>query len=248
MHTQRYLASKQGEFVGKRLELSGLKKNGEEFPVELSISPIENGEGILFVGCLRDLTERNALRAAQDELARTARIVATSEIAASLAHEIDQPLSAIVVNAATGLRWLERSTANFDEVRATLKRIVNDGRHASEVISGIRSMFIRDVQERSLQDINELILAVLTIVGGEVEVLAGHSTHDRNRQSVRVLSNPRTQQSGKHAGFPRSVAIDEPAARSNQSRLGHGTEQRLRRQLRQSLAGEGHRIRFSLFA
>jgi PAS domain S-box-containing protein len=166
---RRYLASKQGEVVGKRLELSGLKKNGEEFPVELSISRIEDGESILFVGCLRDLTERDALRAARDELARTARIVATSEIAASFAHEIDQPLSAIVVNAGTGLRWLERPIPNLDEVRASLKRIVNDGRHASEVIAGIRSMFTRDVQERPLQDLNELILAVLTIVRGEVE-------------------------------------------------------------------------------
>jgi PAS domain S-box-containing protein len=166
---RRYLASKRGKVVGKRLELSGLKKNGEEFPVELSISPIEDGESILFVGCLRDLTEHNVLRAARNELARTARIVATSEIAASFAHEMAQPLSAIVVNARTGLQWLERPTPNLDEVRAALKRIVNDGRHASEVITGIRSMFTMDVRERPLQDINELILAVLTIVGGEVE-------------------------------------------------------------------------------
>jgi PAS domain S-box-containing protein len=166
---RRYLASKQGEVVGKRLELSGLKKNGEEFPVELSISSIKDGDGIVFVGCLRDLTERNALRAARDELARTTRIVATNEIAASFAHEIDQPLSAIVVNAGTGLQWLERPTPNLDEARATLKRIVNDGRNASEAIAGIRSMYTTDFEEMPLQDINELILAVLTIIRGEVE-------------------------------------------------------------------------------
>jgi len=61
---QRYLETGQGTVLGKRIELSGLRKNGDELPVELSISPIHDHESILFVGFLRDLTERNVLRLA----------------------------------------------------------------------------------------------------------------------------------------------------------------------------------------
>ena len=62
---QRYLESRQGDVLGRRIEVSGIRKNGEEFPVELSISPIQDGVRILFVGCLRDLTERHALHLAR---------------------------------------------------------------------------------------------------------------------------------------------------------------------------------------
>jgi PAS domain S-box-containing protein len=65
---RRYLESGQGEILGRRIEVSGLRKNGEEFPVELSISPPQEGERILFAGCLRDITERNALHLARVEL------------------------------------------------------------------------------------------------------------------------------------------------------------------------------------
>lgn len=61
---QRYLETGQGKVLGRRIELSGLRKNGDEFPVELSISPIQDHESILFVGFLRDLAERNVLRLA----------------------------------------------------------------------------------------------------------------------------------------------------------------------------------------
>src|SRR6516225_2627565 len=95
---RRYLESGKGKVLGKRIEVSGLRKNGEEFPVELSISPIQDRENILFVGFVRDITERNALRLARLELARVQRRMAMGQIAASIAHEITQPLAAIIAN------------------------------------------------------------------------------------------------------------------------------------------------------
>jgi two-component system sensor kinase FixL len=166
---RRYLESGKAAVIGRRIEVSGLRKNGEEFPVELSISPIQDGESILFVGCLRDITEHNALRLARLELARVTRKMAIGETVASIAHEIAQPLAAITANGNAALRWLGRTTPNLDEARAALKGIVADSHRAGEVINGIRSLFKMDVQAKAPQDINDLIREVLALVHGEVE-------------------------------------------------------------------------------
>lgn len=155
--------------MGRRTEVFGTRKNGEEFPVELSISPIQDGESILFVGYLRDISDRNALNFARIELARVKRMMAMGEMAASIAHEINQPLAAIAANASAGLRWLAAATPDLDEASNALTDIVNDARRASEVIGGIRLMFKKDNQATALEDVNELIREVLTLVRNEVE-------------------------------------------------------------------------------
>ena len=166
---RRYLESGKGEVVGRRIEVSGLRKNGQEFPVELSISPIQDRENILFVGFLRDITENHALRLARAELGRVTRRMAMGEMAASIAHEIKQPLAAIAANGNAGLRWLTGVTPDIERARAILKRIVSDTQHASEVIDSIRSMFKNEGQAKTLQDVNELIREALTLVRTEVE-------------------------------------------------------------------------------
>jgi PAS domain S-box-containing protein len=167
---RRYLESGKGEVIGRRIEVSGLRKNGEEFPVELSISPIQDRENILFIGFLRDITERRALRLARAELARVTRRMAMGEMAASIAHEIKQPLAAIAANGNAGLRWLASdATPDIERARAILKHIVNDTHRASEVIDGIRLMFKNEGQAKTLQDLNELIREALTLVRVEVE-------------------------------------------------------------------------------
>jgi len=166
---RRYLESGKGEVVGRRIEVSGLRKNGEEFLVELSISPIQDRENILFIGFLRDITELQALRLARAELGRVTRRMAMGEMAASIAHEIKQPLAAIAANGNAGLRWLTRATPDIERACDVLKRIVSDTQHASEVIDGIRSMFKNEGQAKTMQDVNELIREALTLVRTEVE-------------------------------------------------------------------------------
>jgi PAS domain S-box-containing protein len=166
---RRYLESGKGEVVGRRIEVSGLRKNDEEFPVELSISPIQDREEILFIGFLRDITESHALRLARAELGRATRRMAMGEMAASIAHEIKQPLAAIAANGNAGLRWLTSATPDIESARSVLKRIVRDTQHASEIIDSIRSMFKNEGQAKTVQDVNELIREALTLVRAEVE-------------------------------------------------------------------------------
>jgi PAS domain S-box-containing protein len=166
---RRYLETGRGEVLGRRVEVSGVKKNGDEFPLELSISPVLDDGRIVFVGCLRDISDRNALRLARADLARVRQKMAMGEMAASIAHEIKQPLAAIATNANAGLRWLRTLEPDLAEARVALKRVVDDCHRADEVINGIRTMFRKDIPVMVPQDINELVREVLSLVRGEVE-------------------------------------------------------------------------------
>jgi signal transduction histidine kinase len=104
----------------------------------------------------------------QLELARVARLTAAGAMTASIAHEINQPLAAIVSNGSAGLHWLRKVPPNFREVETTLKQIVSDGNRASEVIGSIRLMFKADGQVKALVDVNDLIRQTLTLVRAEL--------------------------------------------------------------------------------
>jgi signal transduction histidine kinase len=101
------------------------------------------------------------------ELARVTRLTTMGEMAASIAHEVNQPLSAIVTSGNAGLRWLAHATPNLDEVQAALQRVVRDGRRASEIVGSVRAMF-KDVQERAPLEINGLVEDVVGLLRSEL--------------------------------------------------------------------------------
>jgi signal transduction histidine kinase len=117
----------------------------------------------------RELAEQARKVATQAELARVARLTTMGEMTASIAHEINQPLAAIVANANAGLRWLANAAPDLDETQAALKRIVNEGHRASEVIGSIRAMFKKDDQDKTPLDVNELIREILALMHGQLE-------------------------------------------------------------------------------
>jgi C4-dicarboxylate-specific signal transduction histidine kinase len=127
----------------------------------------------LFIATAIDITARKRaednLGSAQAEFAQIARMTTMGEMTASIAHEINQPLAAIVANGNAGLRWLANATPDIDEVRATLKRIVSDGHRAGRVISGVRTMFKKGGQGRAAVDVNDVVREVLALVRGELE-------------------------------------------------------------------------------
>jgi signal transduction histidine kinase len=104
---------------------------------------------------------RSVMKQRQD---REGRQIAMDVMAASIAHEINQPLGAMVTNANAALRWMANATPDLDEVRAALERIVKDGQRANQVIGGIRSMFKKDIHGRARLSINDLVREVATMI------------------------------------------------------------------------------------
>ena len=101
-------------------------------------------------------------RNTMSELTHVNRVATVGQLSASIAHEIRQPLAAILANAQAAVRWLEK--ANVKEVLESLNGIVSEGHRASDIITNLRAMFKHDEQEKTLVDINKLVLSVLALV------------------------------------------------------------------------------------
>ncbi len=128
--------------------------------------------GIEFVGAVTDITARKRaeeeLHEAQANLAHITRVTALGELAASIAHEVSQPLAAIVTNAAACLRWLDRETPNLEEARGTVRSIINDGSRAGEVIQRVRALVNKTAGQKVPLHINEVVDEVITLVQHEL--------------------------------------------------------------------------------
>jgi signal transduction histidine kinase len=127
-----------------------------------------SGNLVRFVGSTTDTTERKraeeALRQAQADLAYMNRVSTMSELAASLAHEIKQPIAAAVTDANTCLRWLSRERPDIEEARQTAARMVKDATRAADIISRIRMLFKKGIAERELVDVNEVVREMILLL------------------------------------------------------------------------------------
>jgi C4-dicarboxylate-specific signal transduction histidine kinase len=109
---------------------------------------------------LAEVLARNSMA----ELTHLNRVSTVGELSASIAHEVNQPLTGITTRASAALRWLRADTPNLEKVGAALEQIVAAGHRASEIITSVRAMFRKDTSERLPVDINEVIRTVLAIV------------------------------------------------------------------------------------
>jgi PAS domain S-box-containing protein len=129
---------------------------------------IEQVEGRpMFVGALQDVTERKlaeeALERARSELGHVARVSTLNTLTASIAHEINQPLSGIITNASTCLRMLDGSPPNIDGARETVRRSLRDGNRASDVIKRLRALYSRKEFTLEPLDLNEAAREVIAL-------------------------------------------------------------------------------------
>ncbi len=128
--------------------------------------------GLEFIGAVQDVTERQRaqeeLDRARSELTRVARVTSLGTLAASIAHEVNQPLSGIVTNASTCLRMLATEPPNLDGARETARRTIRDGHRASEVVNRLRGLFTRKEVVAESVDLNAATSEVIALTASEL--------------------------------------------------------------------------------
>jgi signal transduction histidine kinase len=118
-----------------------------------------------------------ALQQAQAELSHLTRVTTLGELTASIAHEINQPLAAVLTNANAGLRWLAGDSPNLNETREAIGRIMRDGKRATEIIGRIRALARKAVPQPGWLDLNQAIWEITAMLRGELH---------RNRVSLQT--------------------------------------------------------------
>jgi len=130
-----------------------------------------DGQPTQWYGLLVDIEDRRhaeeALRRTETQLARAAQTATIGELAAAIAHEVNQPLSAVVATAHACLRWLSAEPPNLEMARQAAERIVRDGKDAGEVVRRVRALFRRAALERSPIHVNEITDEVLHLLERE---------------------------------------------------------------------------------
>jgi PAS domain S-box-containing protein len=157
------------------IETQHRRKDGTCLPVNTYFSAVRHRGSTqrTFLTITVDISARraaeDALRAAQSELGRVARLTTVGAMAATIAHELNQPLAAIVSNGSAGIRWLDRAEPNVEEARLAFERLVNDGHRAAQIVTSIRAMFKKDSGARLPVAINELVCDVVSTSIGELK-------------------------------------------------------------------------------
>jgi PAS domain S-box-containing protein len=154
-----------------------VRADGSPVYIETSGKPVFDSDG-RFLGYrgvgsnitaeVRGNQAEHALRRAQAELAHVTRVTTLGELTASIAHEVNQPLAAIVTNGAACLRWLRPERPNLDEARGAVEGMISDGHRASEVIHRLRALCRKTDPQKAKLDINEVIDEALLLVQREV--------------------------------------------------------------------------------
>ena len=152
-------------------EARKVRKDGTVISVRETAKAVPRVNGPIVLIACEDITEQKraaeALRQAQADLAHVSRVTTMGELTASLAHEVNQPITAAVTNANTCVRWLAGDTPNIEEARDAAIRSAKDGTRAAEIISRIRLLFKKGTPERELVDVNEVIREIIVLLRGE---------------------------------------------------------------------------------
>jgi len=197
IHPDTFLRGLESRWRGEPMyqaETKMLRLDGRVIDVLLTATrpgPMTDPD-VSLVGII-DITEqvraREMLQRVQADFAHAARVSMLGELAASIAHEVNQPLAAIVINGDVGLRLLDRPEPDLAEVRELTKCVVNDARRAADVIARVRTMATRQAPEKTLLSVDEVIREALLFLRHEVQSHGLMITHHPNPTAPKVLGD-----------------------------------------------------------
>ncbi|MDB5698179.1 MAG: domain S-box protein [Alphaproteobacteria bacterium] len=147
--------------LGRRVELTAMRRNGEEFPIELAVMVTARFEEKLFLGFIRDITDRKTaqqeIARLQAEMIRINRVSAMGTLAATLAHELNQPLTAITTYLGACQRAIEQGMADLPELAQSIDAAKDNAWRAGEIIRRMRRMMVRGDTEKRIVDASEVL-------------------------------------------------------------------------------------------
>jgi two-component system sensor kinase FixL len=170
----RYLETGEALVIGKGREERGLRSDGRVFPMHLSVGEIRHGGQRGYVGIVRDLTEvrnsREQVRHLEEQLLHADRLVILGELTAGIAHEINQPLTAIAAYADAGCKLIEQiDDTPAGNIRSICDRIGGQARRAGEVVQRLRRLVRSGEVTKARHDLNEIIRNILLLFEFEVK-------------------------------------------------------------------------------
>jgi PAS domain S-box len=167
-HRAKFLAAPTARAMGAGRELFARRKDGSEFPVEIGLNPIQTPDGVLVLATVVDISARKAAeeetRHSREQVELLSRVSLLGEMTASLAHELNQPLGAIVNNATAAMQYLEQGRLNPEQLQDILNDVVADGRRACDVMLNVRSAIKKGSAIRGRINLNDVVKAVTYMV------------------------------------------------------------------------------------
>ncbi len=173
-YLDNYLTTRRKKIIGIGREVEGRRKDGTTFPLELSVGEVTAGHGRTFTGIVRDISDRKQAEAEarrrMNEMAHMMRVRSMGDLASGLAHEVNQPLTAIISNAQACLRLIESNRADPAIIRESLQQVAKQGERAGEIIRRLRKYVEKGELDKSPADLNTSVVEVLELLSHELQV------------------------------------------------------------------------------
>jgi two-component system sensor kinase FixL len=192
-YLRRYKETREPRIIGSGRLVTGLRRNGSVFPMELSVGEMRSGERVFYTGFINDVSERQdtqmRLRELQAELVHVSRLTAMGEMASTLAHELNQPLAAIS-NYMRGARRLldQHSVEALPKVGEALEKSAEQAIRAGQIIRRLRDFVARGETEKRSEKVSRLVeeASALALVGGRERDITTRFELDPSTESVMV--------------------------------------------------------------
>src|SRR5437762_3811959 len=167
-HRANFFVAPEARPMGAGRELFARRKDGSEFPVEIGLNPIQTPHGLVVLANVVDVSARLAAegeaRRSREQVELLGRVSLLGEMTASLAHELNQPLAAIVNNATAAMQYLEQGRLDPKQLQEILTDVVGDGHRACDIMRNVRSAIKKGSEIRGRINLNDIVKSLTHIV------------------------------------------------------------------------------------